>query len=62
MITFSKKIQDYRENEQIFLVEGTCLHDDTKPTDVANGSCLIEMDTGDVYFFDEQNKTWRKLE
>ena len=62
MITYDKKIQDIREDEQIYLVEGKCLSTDTKPTDVANGSCLIEMDTSDVYFFDEQNKTWRKLE
>lgn len=62
MITFDKKTQDIREDEQIYLVEGKCLSTDTKPTDVANGSCLIEMDTSDVYFFDEQNKTWRKLE
>lgn len=62
MITYDKKTQDIREDEQIYLVEGKCLSTDTKPTDVANGSCLIEMDTSDVYFFDEQNKTWRKLE
>ena len=23
-----------------------------KPSDVANGSCFIEMDTGKVYFYD----------
>lgn len=39
-------------------VEGHCLAADTKPTEnIANGSCLIEMD-GDVCFFDEAGGEW----
>lgn len=37
---------------------------DIKPTDfvenvpICNGSIFIEIDTGDSYFFDEENHTW----
>lgn len=35
---------------------------DTKPTDnLANGSVFIEIDTGNVYFFDEENVEWIKV-
>ena len=35
------------------------LKDDDKPTQgVRNGSVFVEMDTGLVYLFDEQNATW----
>lgn len=41
---------------------GYCLHDDSKPTtDVANGSCLIEMDTGKVYFFNAEDAQWEEF-
>ena len=37
------------------------LSTDIKPTeDVANGSLLIEMDTGTQYIFDAENKTWEE--
>lgn len=36
------------------------LSSDTKPTDVCNASLFYEMDTGDLYLFDEQNKVWLK--
>lgn len=39
--------------------EGTCLSTDTKPTDVANGSRLLEIDTSTLYLFDGANKVWR---
>jgi len=39
-----------------------CLSTDTKPTEnIANGSSLIEMDTGKVYFFDKDNELWREF-
>lgn len=31
---------------------------DSKPTNVANGCALIEMDTSKVYFFDAENAEW----
>lgn len=46
--------------ENIKCREGVCLSTEPKPTDWANGSAIIEMDTGDVFLYDEQNKTWRK--
>ena len=37
-----------------------CLSTDIpKPSgDIPNGRCLIEMDTGKVYFYDKENATW----
>ena len=36
-----------------------CISTDTKPTtDVNNGSLMLEMDTGKVYVFDQDNTTW----
>lgn len=38
------------------------LHDDTKPTEkVATGSLFLEVDTGDVYAYDETGATWHKV-
>ena len=38
------------------------LSTDTKPTtDVPNGSSFLEMDTGNVYMWDDENKQWRQL-
>ena len=43
------------------LLELTGLSTDGKPTEsVLNGSTFFEMDTQDVYFFDQENNTWRK--
>lgn len=44
------------------LVEIICLSTDSKPTDKANGSCLIEMDTSKIYFFDDASNTWKEFE
>lgn len=45
--------------------EGTCASGDTKPTNangaqLAEGSVLVESDTGDVYFFKETADAWGK--
>ena len=38
------------------------LHDDTKPTAfLATGSLFLEVDTGDVYAFDEAGVAWNKI-
>lgn len=34
------------------------LSTETKPTDVATGSCFIEVDTNLVAFFDESDSSW----
>ena len=37
------------------------LSTDTKPTDgLATGSSFLEVDTSDVYFYDEVGQTWHK--
>lgn len=42
-------------------VEGHCLSTDTKPvTGIANGSILMEMDTGKVFMFDESSLLWKE--
>ena len=39
--------------------EGYCSSDEDKPTElVADGSNLIETDTGDLYMFNEKTATW----
>lgn len=39
--------------------EGACLSTDTKPTDgLANGSILVEVDSGKVFFFNEAASEW----
>lgn len=43
-------------------IECACLHDDTKPTaGVCTGSLALEVDTGDVYAFDEVGGEWDKI-
>lgn len=32
-------------------IEGSCMSTDTKPTWCAVGSIMVEVDTGDVYFY-----------
>lgn len=42
-------------------IEGACLSTDTKPTGLlATGSVLIEVDTGDVYMYNEAASAWVK--
>ena len=39
-----------------------CLSSDTKPTDgIVNGSFCLEMDTGDIYVYDEEGSEWNEL-
>lgn len=42
--------------------EGECLSTDTKDVKdyYQNGSKLLEMDTGKIYMFDEENQRWRE--
>ena len=44
------------------LIEAACLHADSKPTTgIANGSLCLEIDTGDIYAFDEVSGNWTKI-
>lgn len=59
MLTVNKKIW---YDSQRDCIEGVCLSTDNKPTArIANGSTLLEIDTGDIYMFDEDGATWRKV-
>jgi hypothetical protein len=37
------------------------LSTDTKPDHAANGTLLVEMDTGKLYTYDEENKQWHEF-
>lgn len=37
------------------------LSTDEKPTTVPNGAIFIEIDTGTLYMFDEDNEEWKEL-
>lgn len=41
-------------------IDGVCKSTDSKPTDIINGSTLLEMDTSKLYFFDEASGVWRE--
>ena len=44
------------------LAQIACLSTDTKPTSgLATGSIALEVDTGDVYAFDEVSGDWTKI-
>ena len=43
-------------------IEIACLSTDTKPTaNVCTGSLALEVNTGDVYAFDEHGGEWDKI-
>ena len=43
-------------------VELSCLSSDSKPTaNICTGSLALEVDTGDVYAFDEVGGEWDKV-
>ena len=61
-ITKQKEIQNPPSLEAVTYIEGFCTIDDTKPTErIATGSSIIEVDTGDVYFFDEETSSWTAM-
>ena len=51
----------YAGNEKSH-IEGACLSTDSKPTDgIANGSLVIEMNTGKIFMFNEAGSAWVEL-
>ena len=44
-----------------FYKEAACLSTDEKPTGCATGSLCLEVDTGDVYAYDEEGEEWNKI-
>lgn len=58
-ITKSMEVQNLPSLDAVIYLEGFCLSSDEKPTErIATGSNIIEVDTGNVYFFDEVTSTW----
>ena len=58
-IVYEKEVQNLPSLEAVKYIEGFCLSTDNKPTDrIATGSNIIEVDTGDVYFYEEVAGTW----
>ena len=47
--------------DDIHYVEIACLNGDDKPTGFATGSLLLEVDTGDLYAYDEVGAEWNKI-
>lgn len=44
------------------IIEGACLNADAKPTEnIANGSMAIEIDTGNLWMFDEASGIWNQI-
>jgi len=66
MITYTKNVEyDFNTGDRekgVKIIEIFCLSTDTKPTaDIVTGSIATEVDTGDVYLFDEASTTWNKM-
>lgn len=59
MITYRK--YEYLRGAQYPTVDGICKSADTKPTDVANGSIMYEMDTGSMFMFNEEDGEWEEV-
>lgn len=46
---------------ELYYIEASGLSTDTKPTaGIATGSSFLEVDTSDVYFYDEYGAEWNK--
>ncbi len=53
--------RDYKSGDNVQTIY--CLSTDTKPTggDLKNGFPLVEMDTGDIYLYNEATSSWTKF-
>lgn len=65
MITIFRKY-DVSTNGSERELELRGLSTDTKPLtvdskEIANGTTFIEIDTGKIYLFDEENKLWKEI-
>ena len=63
MVTIYKVVKANINNAGKFLVELRGLADDEKPTTInggaiENGSEFLEIDTGDLYYFNEDDTEW----
>ena len=71
MITAQKQeltAENTKERLNAISFEFRGLSTDTKPVDnyngtkIANGSVFIEIDTENIYFYDEENSEWKGAE
>lgn len=67
MVTiYNTKKNILKDNKSYILTELRGLSTDTKPTEIEtdlieNGSVFIEIDTGDVYIYDQDNEEWNEV-
>lgn len=65
MITWSPGAERFVkmvDDVPVYYEEGVGKSTDNKPTTgIANSSSILEMDTGKVFFFDEETGTWGEL-
>lgn len=63
MIRITKReVLEYSESAYAEYIEASGLSTDTKPTDgIATGSLFLEVDTGDVYAYDEDGTEWNQI-
>lgn len=61
-IAKEKEVQNLPSLDAVRYIEAFCTSADEKPTErIATGSSIIEVDTGNVYFFDEGTSTWSAM-
>lgn len=59
MVSYNEAIAITNEKN---LVQAVCLSTDAKPTSgIANGSMMLEMDTGKIYAFNEAGSAWVEI-
>jgi hypothetical protein len=56
-------LKDEKFQDGKHYIEGACVHDDSKPTSgIVTGSIMLEVDTGDVFAFEEgDSPAWNKI-
>ena len=60
---FSITNSTYFGNDKILIKEAVCLSTDSKPTTgIANGSMVLEMDSGKIYAYNEAGSAWVELQ
>ena len=62
MVRITKsEVLEYSEETYVRYIEASGLSTDTKPTNgIATGSLFLEVDTGDVYAYDEESD-WMQI-
>lgn len=61
MITIIKQVSGIDTDTDRAIVDMTGLSNDTKPTNVGNGSSFVEIDTSRVFMFDETGDRWIEM-